>query len=142
MHHQTTKHKILYIEDDLDDLEMVKMAFTRYKDVIELVHIPNGLEAIEFLKKLSPEDTLPCLIILDINMPVMDGKETLVRIKELETLQEVPVTLFTTSNSVIDQMFAKRWGAGFITKPLKYEELENLAEEFSKKCRIDLTKNP
>ena len=81
---------ILYAEDDADDLFMVKQAFEKH-DHIEIIHALNGLEALELLDEMSANNDRPCLVILDINMPKLDGRETLVRIKEDEKTREIPV---------------------------------------------------
>ena len=76
------KHTILYAEDDADDLYMVNQAFQQFDSSIRLIHALNGFEALKYLGDLKEADMTPCLIILDVNMPGMDGKETLIRIKQ------------------------------------------------------------
>ena len=132
------KHTILYAEDDLDDLFIVQQAFHSYDGSIKVVHATNGFKAIDYLNNLK--GPYPCLIILDINMPGLDGRETLVRIKESEKLKNIPVVLFTTSSSQNDRDFAKQWGAEFITKPLVYSELEVLSKVFVDKCDFEMSK--
>ena len=90
------KHTIFYAEDDLDDLFIVKQAFQTYDGAIKIIHANNGLEALEVLQELCEVDTLPCLILLDINMPGMDGRETLIRIKQHERLKHIPAAMFST----------------------------------------------
>ncbi len=131
-----TKHKILYAEDDLDDLDMVKLAFEKQDD-IEIVHAHDGNEALAYLTNLGDGEELPCLIILDINMPGMDGRQTLSHLKQNETFKDIPVVMFTTSNSPIDIEFAKKHGADFVTKPLRFDEIENLAVLFTDRCRFE-----
>lgn len=133
------KHYILYAEDDHDDLYMVKQAFHQFDSDIELIHASNGLEALEQLNHGHQIGKLPCLIILDINMPGLDGRETLARIKQSEALHQLPVVLFTTSSSEKDKSFAQQWGADFITKPLVYAELENLARQFLHICSSEVS---
>ena len=128
------KHTILYAEDDADDLFMVQQALGKYDDTIHLVHALNGFEAIQQLQQMNFEGHLPCLVILDINMPGMDGKETLIRIRQTDAYKNLVVVLFTTSSSDGDKAFAKKWGAEFITKPLVYAELEVLARSFLNFC--------
>ena len=128
------KHTILYAEDDLDDLFMIRQAFEQFDSNTQLLHANNGFEALEQLNKAKAEKNLPCLIILDINMPGMNGREALIRIRQSEIFKEVPVVLFTTSSSELDKAFAKKWGAEFITKPLVYSELEELAKRFASLC--------
>jgi CheY-like chemotaxis protein len=128
------KHTILYAEDDLDDLFMIRQAFEQFDGTTQLVHASNGFEALEQLNEAKTERNLPCLIILDINMPGMNGREALIRIRQSEDFRNIPVVLFTTSSSELDKVFAKKWGAEFITKPLIFSELEALAKRFVSLC--------
>lgn len=128
------KHTILYAEDDLDDLFMIRQAFEQFDGSTQLVHTSNGFEALEQLNKAKENKHLPCLIILDINMPGMNGREALIRVRQSEDFKDIPVVLFTTSSSELDKAFAKKWGAEFITKPLVYSELEELAKRFISLC--------
>lgn len=136
----TSKYTILYAEDDMDDLQLVVECFQKFKDEIEIRHAVNGKEALEILEEMKAKNSRPCLIILDINMPVMDGKQALVKIKNAPAFKEIPTVLFTTSNNKLDIAFAHTWGADFVTKPLKYEDIDHLAEEFSKRCNLEMTK--
>ena len=135
-----SKHTILYVEDDLDDLFIVQQAFESYNNSIVVVHAGNGFQALEYLNRLYESDALPCLIILDMNMPGMDGRETLIRIRQSEKFTRIPVVLFTTSSNKSDKDFAQKWGADFITKPLVYRELESLAKIFVDKCNFEVIK--
>ena len=127
-------HTILYAEDDLDDLFMIKQAFEQYDGSTRLIHTSNGFEALEFLKQAKRNHSLPCLLVLDINMPGMDGREALIRVRQTEDFASLPVVLFTTSSSELDRAFARKWGAEFVTKPLVYSELEKLAKQFLSLC--------
>jgi CheY-like chemotaxis protein len=128
------KHTILYAEDDLDDLFMIRQAFGQFDGTTQLIHASNGFEALEQLNQTKTQGHLPCLIILDINMPGMNGREALIRIRQSDNFKNIPVVLFTTSSSEMDRAFAKKWGAEFITKPLVYSELEELAKRFISLC--------
>jgi CheY-like chemotaxis protein len=129
-----TKHTIFYAEDDLDDLFIVKQAFQTYDGSIRILHAHNGLEALETLETLTEIDTMPCLILLDINMPGMDGRETLIRIKQHERLKHIPAAMFSTSSSSLDKEFAAKWNARFFTKPLVYSEMEKMVDTFIAIC--------
>ena len=128
------KHTILYAEDDLDDLFMVEQAFEQFDGTVELIRAADGFETLEKLKRAEAGDALPCLIILDINMPAMDGRETLRRIRQLERFKDIPVILFSTSSSSVDRSFAESMGVQLTTKPLVYSELEELARTFLHLC--------
>jgi DNA-binding response OmpR family regulator len=133
------RHTIIYAEDDADDLFMVKQAFEKH-DHIEIIHALNGLEALEVLDQMLSKDTKPCLVILDINMPKLDGRETLVKIKEDEKTRDIPVVMFTTSSSNSDRVFGEQWGAEVFTKPLHYKDLEAIALLFMNRCNFEINK--
>src|SRR3981081_3122691 len=86
---------ILYAEDDFDDFESVKEALEQLNGHVKIHHAKNGQELISYL---NSEESIPTLFILDLNMPVMDGKEVLEWIKQNPKYKEVPVMVFTTSS--------------------------------------------
>jgi CheY-like chemotaxis protein len=135
----THKHTILYAEDDLDDLFMIRQAFEQFDGSTQILHANDGFEALEQLKKAKENQQLPCLIILDINMPGMNGREALIRIRQSDHFKEIPVVLFTTSSSELDKAFAKKWASEFITKPLVFSELEDLARRFVSLCTASVS---
>jgi CheY-like chemotaxis protein len=127
---------ILYAEDDPDDFEMVRESFDKYPD-IQLVQCRNGLELLQLLQQTN-EISKPCLIILDMNMPIMDGRQALVQIRKEPFYKEVPVIVFTTSNSHLDQFFAKSYHARFMTKPQRAADAVSVAEQIATLCGIAL----
>lgn len=135
----TNKHTIIYADDDLDDLFIVKQAFEQH-DHISIVHAPDGKKTLLTLEEMLQENYLPCLVILDINMPVMNGKETLAAIRNHPHLKTLPVVLFTTSNNPTDIDFAKKMNAAFVTKPIEYADLENIARQFVDRCNFEINK--
>ena len=88
----TSKHTIVYAEDDLDDLFIVKQAFEKH-DHINVIHAPDGKKALLTLEEMWQDNYLPCLVILDINMPIMNGKETLQAIRNHPHLNRLSVVL-------------------------------------------------
>jgi CheY-like chemotaxis protein len=84
----------------------------------------------------------PCLILLDINMPGMDGRETLIRIKQDDRLRHIPAAMFSTSSSTFDQEFAAKWSARFFTKPLVYSEMEKMVDAFVALCTHSMAAAP
>lgn len=133
-----SKSIVLYADDDTDDIELVRDAFAQHASNVELVTFSNGVEALAFLNRLTPLDPSPCLIILDINMPLLDGKEVLSRLKGMKPFEAVPAILFSTSSQRADREFANRFGAGFITKPLSAHQMETIIEEFIEHCAEDV----
>jgi CheY-like chemotaxis protein len=134
------KYVVLYADDDPDDVALVQEAFTRYSDNVELVTATDGFEALSYLTGLGNFDPAPCLVILDINMPRLNGKEALKKIRDLNRFSETPVVLFSTSSLPHDKEYAHRFGAGFITKPLNVRQIEAIAEEFVSHCADDIRK--
>ncbi|HWJ26061.1 MAG TPA: response regulator [Flavisolibacter sp.] len=135
-----THHTILYVDDDHDDLEMIAEGFEKYSEDLRVVQAESGLEGLRMLEKMSHKKILPCLIILDINMPGLNGKETLKQIRSNALYKKVPIVLFSTSTSLTDKQFATQWDAEYVSKPLNFNHLEALIAGFVKKCQIEIEK--
>ena len=134
------KSIVLYADDDGEDIELVQDAFSKYSSNVEMITASDGLEALAYLKNLSEVDPVPCLIILDINMPKMDGKEVLKRIREMDRFVNIPVVLFTTSALPLEKKFAEVYNAGFITKPIDQRQMEMIIKTFINHCTDDIKK--
>ena len=135
-----SKNLVVYVDDDEDDLQFVRSSFALYENSLEVLTFQQPHKAYDFFLQLEAVTIKPCLIILDMNMPGMDGRETLIRIRQSEEYKNIPVVVFTTSSHKSDKDFAQRWGADFITKPLVYTELEELAKAFVSKCNFEISK--
>src|SRR5688500_8259552 len=88
---------ILCVDDDEDDLSFVRDVIQSQHHDFTIEEASNGLDAINFLDRSVKKQQLPCLIIMDINMPKMDGRQTISRIKEKPELEPVPIVIFSTS---------------------------------------------
>ena len=128
------KNTILWADDDADDLLMMREILIKNGQHFELVEVRNGREALDYLMRARHNGKLPCLIILDINMPILDGKKTLSLIKEDRDLQKVPVVVFTTSNSELDRLYCQKFGTRMITKPPDYQSLQSTILEMLEFC--------
>jgi CheY-like chemotaxis protein len=71
--------------------------------------------------------SLPALIVLDINMPKMDGRETFLSIKNDEQLAHIPVVILSTSSSILDRIFFQKKNVEYITKPIHFDTLLAIA---------------
>ncbi|HEX2607863.1 MAG TPA: response regulator [Flavisolibacter sp.] len=129
---------VFYADDDQDDLELVREAFHNYSDNVEVITATDGAEALSYLKNINEGDPLPCIIILDINMPVLNGKDVLMKVREMDFLVEVPVILFSTSSNPMDELFARRFQAHFITKPIVAEQMGKIADRFIEHCTDEI----
>ena len=117
---------ILLVEDDEDDITITKKAFSKAKISNPLYVVRDGEEALEFLMRTGrytdPENApKPGLILLDLNMPRLDGREVLDRIKKDPTLHRIPVVVITTSDEDADVLGCYDRGANtYITKPVDF----------------------
>ena len=110
---------LLCIDDDPEDIELFVDAVKMISVDYTVVAAVNGREA---LKKL--EGIVPDYIFLDINMPVMDGKETLVKIRNDQRLQSVPIFILSTSNDAKEADTCRKLGATmWLVKPSSFWEL-------------------
>ena len=125
---------ILWADDDPDDLLLMKEILFKNSKKHQIKEVNNGREALEYLDHAKQIKKLPCLIILDINMPILDGKETLARIKSNENLSKIPIVVFTTSNSDLDRMFCEKYKVEMITKPPDYKTLESAVNRLLGYC--------
>jgi len=81
---------VLCVDDDPDDRELIRNAIFKVDPSYTVVYATNGKEALQYLSLQDGKD-LPCLVILDINMPVMDGKQTLIELARLELRNNVGI---------------------------------------------------
>ena len=110
---------ILLSEDDRVDAMTVERALDDLKISNRLVITTNGEEALDFLR--DPEKEMPCIILLDLNMPKMNGIEFLQIVKNDENLKRIPVVVLTTSREEEDKVESFNLGvAGYIIKPADY----------------------
>lgn len=116
---------IIICDDDEDDLFLIKSVFEDIEFNNQTFYLKNGLELIQQLKS-NEKNTSVGLILLDLNMPKMDGREVLEAIKSDPAFRHIPVVILTTSSSPQDVEQCYELGANcFITKPSSYDELSD-----------------
>ena len=129
------KHRnIIMVDDDEDDFFLVKSAFEESELPFEyhLLFLSNGQELMDYLRRRGKysepvNSPRPCLILLDLNMPLKDGREVLREIKSDPALKEITVVILTTSSTEEDETLALSLGAvSFITKPPSFGKLVEL----------------
>ena len=123
---------ILYVDDDADDrmllADALQIAAPHY--IIETAK--DGYQAIDFLD--HRREKLPCLVILDLNMPGMDGKELIRKLKKDHELQSVPLVAFTTSADPSDRKLCAELGVDMITKPITFSDLARTVGQLLSYC--------
>jgi CheY-like chemotaxis protein len=133
---RVTPITILLVEDDQGDQKLIKTSL-KSQEIASELHISNNAEeALDFLysgKDTNYGNPHPDLILLDLNMPGMGGKEFLRRIKSDESLKQIPVIILTTSNAESDITDSYRLqAAGYIHKPVTLTGFEQFIEELGK----------
>jgi CheY-like chemotaxis protein len=131
------KHTILWADDDSDDLQMMREILSKRKKDFEIAEVHNGKEALDYLHTAKRKESLPCLIILDINMPVLDGKETLSILKSHEEYKNIPVVVFTTSESELDKLYCRRFNTEMVSKPPTFSTLNAALDKLLNLCKQD-----
>jgi CheY-like chemotaxis protein len=112
---------VLLIEDDVVDAMTVRRALGDLRVTNRLVHMENGEDALDFLRDSSKDR--PCLILLDLNMPIMNGIEFLQIIKADNNLRRIPVVVLTTSEEQRDVVGSFDLGVvGYMRKPVDYQQ--------------------
>jgi len=113
--------EILLVEDNPDDVELTKEAFSESKLYNNIHVVGDGEEALRFLTRKAPyeEAVRPHLILLDLNLPKISGREVLEEIKKEDSLSDIPVVILTTSQAEEDIVRSYKLHANcYITKPV------------------------
>jgi CheY-like chemotaxis protein len=126
---------ILLVDDDAEDQFIFRDAMENIDNAHPVHCEKNGFDALNYLSSLPPA-SLPCVIVADLNMPMMNGSELLVRLKKVEALRNIPVVMYTTSVNPLEKEACLRLGAHcYITKPLTYSQSIEVAQIVMKLCR-------
>lgn len=125
IHSDAKPFDILLLEDEPADAHLVRVSLKESRVLCNLHHVLDGQEGLDFLQRKSPHEAAPRpdLILLDLNMPRMNGREFLRVVKADETLRDIPVVVLTTSEVERDVEASYKSGAsGYITKPVDMEQ--------------------
>ncbi len=116
-----SKKPILLVEDDVIDIMTTKRALREIKVMNKLETAGNGEDALNLLR--NSLHSLPCIILLDLNMPKMNGLEFLEIVKDDKALRHIPVIVLTTSREEQDRIESFSLGvAGYMLKPVDYQQ--------------------
>ncbi len=125
--------EILVVDDDLED-HMILQSFFSEAGLDDIVRYrENGQEALFFLETIGDDTLLPRLIVLDLNMPILNGTQTLLRLKQTPRLKSIPVIIFSTSQNETEKRKCLSLGAvDYMVKPLTLEEGRQIISRFAK----------
>jgi chemotaxis family two-component system response regulator Rcp1 len=131
---KNTPLQVLLVEDSPGDVRLMLEAFHDTNPSIHL-HVANdGVEAMAFLRQQGSHTHVPRpdLILLDLNMPKMDGRQVLARIKEDDNLKTIPTVILTTSEAESDIVKSYQLHANcYLTKPVQLDAFENLMKSIN-----------
>ena len=128
------KRVVLLVEDSAGDVRLTQEAFRDACQPIELHVASDGVEAMSFLRKEGrySNSPRPDFILLDLNLPKMDGREVLARIKADEKLQTIPTVILTTSDAEADIVVSYELKANcYLSKPVQLDEFEGLVKSIN-----------
>ncbi|MGQ0481314.1 MAG: response regulator [Pseudonocardia sp.] len=123
---------VLLVEDDPGDVLMTREAFEHHKLSNPLSVVTDGAEAIEFLRRQGryADAPRPGLILLDLNLPKMDGREVLAEIKADEELRSIPVVVLTTSSADEDILRSYHtYANAYVTKPVDFTRFMDVVRQ-------------
>lgn len=126
---------IMFGEDDLDEEDFLKEVFYSIDPSFSLIFVNNGRKLIADLEQI-PDSGLPCLIVLDYNMPELNGGEILKTLKQSNRYDPIPKIVWSTSGSEIYKKLCFESGANdYVIKPSNIKELEGIARHLLSFCR-------
>ena len=126
---------IIFADDDADDLELITGFFKQYNRNINVLEFRDGKEVLKFLDDFALNAT-PLLIVLDINMPRLNGRETLAAIRQHPKYQYIPVVIYTTSNNTADEDYCRKLGASWVSKSSTIEGVKQVAKVLAEFCEL------
>jgi two-component system response regulator len=126
--------EVLLVEDNDNDVELTRIGFAQAKFAVNLHHAPDGEECMAFLRKEDKykDVPMPDLILLDLNMPRMDGRQVLEEISRDDDLKHLPVVVLTTSEAEKDVLESYRLRcSSYLVKPVEFENFARTVQSLS-----------
>jgi len=131
----TTTIQILLVEDNPGDVRLAREAFLEAGTPVEVTAVPDGIEALAYLRREVPyaDAVAPDLILLDLNMPRKDGRQTLAEIKQDPALRAIPVLILTTSQAESDIARCYDLHANcYIAKPVDLDQFLSIVQSIER----------
>ena len=129
------KNLILIGEDDMDDKEIIEEAFAEIDPSVKVHFVNNGQNLLSFLTE-TPSDDLPSLIVIDYNMPGLNGAEILKSLDGSSKVKNIPKVIWSTSGASQYKSSCLSLGAyDYLVKPSSVRELENLVKYLLSLCK-------
>lgn len=130
-----TDINILMVDDDEEDRQLLKDTFDELGFGNQVAFAENGEKALRYLQQCVIDDCLPCLMILDLNMPRLNGKDVLRSVKSDQRLHHITVVIYSTSFNPTERDACLALGAtSYVVKPVTYAQSVVIATEFHDLC--------
>ena len=124
--------QILVVDDDPEDHLILLEYFREFGKDEHVKFLENGQEALDFLESIEDDQALPRLVVLDLNMPILNGTQTLYRLKQLRRFRNIPTIIFSTSDNENEKRKCLSFGAAdYVVKPSTYEQGQQMVERFT-----------
>jgi CheY-like chemotaxis protein len=118
--------KILLIEDDLDDIELLEEALRSKKVLYNIDIVVDGMKAVEYIRNCK---SCPDIVILDFNLPKIHGREVILEIKSVASFKNIPLLILTTSSAKEDIEYSYKNGASrYLIKPTTVEGINEIVD--------------
>lgn len=128
--------KVIVVEDDPDDRELFTIFYGDRQDIRLLPAVANGVELIDYLQLVASGQDMPDLIVLDQNMPLMNGKQTLEFLRASERFSSIPTVIYSTYTDANLISECLRLGARMVVeKPTDHSGYQKMMDDFLKFCK-------
>ncbi len=123
--------RILVVDDDKEDHLILQEYFSESRIEKNVKFVDNGVKALEYLENITGDEDLPKLIVLDLNMPLLNGSQTLLQLKQNMRFKNIPVIIYSTSESENEKRKCLSFGAiDYMVKPVTMEEGQRMVDKF------------
>lgn len=130
----TEEKTILHVDDDADDRELFREVMQKIAPRVKVAYAENGLRALEVLNETKEAKVRPCLIVLDLNMPYLDGRKTFEKIKADPDLKQIPVVVYSSGENPSDKSLFSKEGVAYFIKPIESSVMEQILGYMANLC--------
>ena len=127
----TAEYNLLLVEDNMDDVVITRESFLRTNRSICIHHVDNGKKCLSFLRKSGEfsEGPTPDLVLLDLNLPVMDGRRVLAEVADDTRLKTIPIVVLSTSKAAADLLTTYQHGCRtYFVKPIDLHDFQVMVD--------------
>jgi CheY-like chemotaxis protein len=125
---------VIFADDDADDLELITGFFKQFNRSVNVLEFRDGKEVLAFLEDYANNTSLPLLLVLDINMPGLNGLETLAIIRKHKEFRHLPVVIYTTSTNSAEQEYCESLDASWVRKSDSLDGIRQTARILAEFC--------